>query len=430
MGELNKLEQRVEEEKSVKQTNSSISAFENKCIELLDGLSLSTIEQTEEGWRNLKNLFESAKGTCTLEQISQVQNFLSNVHFHIIKTKMVANQGEINLRDEIEEQEQAEMKSTMYYHATELLSSTNGRKKEFGEKIKTSMQLYSQAKQEDEVIYDKAIWNSFIEAEGTVKGKQEEQHTSTALVLAGKKQNVFQRLWKSITGIKKSEIEKIAEEVVTDEMLDKFIDYNMPPSQRYVPDRRLPVYLMLQQLKELEREAESSISFDYVADNEISYMCHITYEDPRDHVPETNITFTHEGGRQITKRSVGYRTYNNPIRIIRFANFLGCGGRAKQEIGNFFITEQKDKFKEYYDVRFIKNLWKRLQRAMQEYDKEYFAFFTNEDERAKRAQTERQEFLDSLRATQKALGGQGTNLQQGEIKVDKEEKNGQMEVGE
>ena len=145
------------------------------------------------------------------------------------------------------------------------------------------MQLYSQAKQEDEVIYDKTIWNSFIEAEGAAKGREavkQERSTSTALVLANKRQNIFQKLWKSITGIKKSEIEKIAEEVVTDEMLDKFVDYNMPPSQRYVPDRKLPVYLMLQQLEELEHKSESSISFDYVADNGISYMCNINFESP------------------------------------------------------------------------------------------------------------------------------------------------------
>ena len=65
---------------------------------------------------------------------------------------------------------------------------------------------------------------------------------------------------------------------------------------------------------------------------------------------------------------------------------------------------------------------------MQEYDKEHFGFFTNEDERAKRAQTERQEFLEVLRINPKALGGQTTSMQQETPEVQKGE-NGQMEVG-
>ena len=124
-----------------------------------------------------------------------------------------------------------------------------------------------------------------------------------------------------------------------------------------------------------------------------------------------------------------YGIFDNPVRIIRFANFLGCGGRVKQEIGKFFITDQENGIKKYYyNIGFIKKIYRRLQKAMQEYDKEHFTFFTNEDERAKKAQSERQEFLESVKVNQKALGEQASSIKKEETEV-KKGKDGQMEVG-
>lgn len=402
---LNDLEARVAKAKgeSLKQSSENVTAFESKCVSLLEELNQDTIEKTEEGLRNLRAILESGNSTYTLEQRSQIQNLLSNLHFHIIKEKVRGGSPDLDLKEEIPKAEQAEMKVAMYYQAARLLNNSDNRKKEFGQKIKTSMQLYSQTPEAMQMLYDKSIWENFVQADGkTQQMTKTKSEQSNSLALVPQKQGIFQRLGNLFR--KRTEIEKIADEVVTSEMLEKFIDHSVPQSQRYIPDKKLPVYLFLQQLEQLSRQEEQSISFPCRATNGVIYECRIDGKERRDiydpNVKDLYIKFQNENERQLSRKDVSCYVEDNPILLIQFAEFLGYGEEFAQQVGQFYYNEPKkgNVYRLEYE-KFAQQVYLRLQKALKEYKNTKDRFFFEENDKREQASSKRKQFVEELRVS-------------------------------
>ena len=425
MSELLDLENQIEETQQ-KLDKGNIEAFYYQCEKLLSELTPENINTTEEAWKKMRGLLQDKIGILTLQERSQIENALSGLRFYIIREKVKQNGQQVDLLQEIPEEESAELETAFYFQLSQLLSSSNRKIKQIAEDIKNQGILYQGASGTNSIIYDKKVWEQLAQIPILPQDKQEmsqvpnsnEDKVSENLALVPIKQNFFQRIWEKFKNIKrtKSEIEKITEEVVTEEMLEEYQDLSMPPSQRYIPDKRLPVYDFLKKMMELQDDLEykgkkMKDSFCFKDETGVSYICEIKTE--KHDIPITGdvyVQLTLDGGKtSIQKEDSYYNFFENPLVIKRMADFLHLGGEFEQFLGNYYKNaslhidnyispEEGIEKKPYY-----KKLAKRLERAMKEYKETQFEFYAQEEKKQIGAKQKRQSFLQSIQLGPKSL---------------------------
>lgn len=390
---LNKAIDDLNEEKS-----SLVIAVSNKCERILDELTPDTVALAEDEWKQLKE----QEFSCTLEERSQIENILSNLHFHIIKEK-VKTSSVTDLREEIPEEEISEMKSCLYYQVAQLLNSQDENQRAIGEDIQSDMLLYRSGKSPDEMVYDVDIWKQFIKAYGEKIAHQErdiidvEPRTETALALQ-KKPGLFVRIGKFLSSLRKTPIEKIADIAVTADVLHSAIlsyteDSKLSPEalEEYgkIADKKLPVYSFLENLIPYGGNS-TSFNFDK---NGINYTCNMFLSGSGD---QCTIHLKHNEETILVKDCFFNNKCDSPINILKFADFLFGQEESsskleqiRQEVGNSILENSHLKyfqtnggFKQYNIFKkSFKQLENLLQISMSDYEKSQLEFFTGENQK-------------------------------------------------
>lgn len=434
MGELANLERDVN---SIKQSASQtkIDAYEVKCNELLEGLNSSTIEQTHRSLENLRESFESRIGEFSLSDINRIKNAFANVRFFIIREKR-KEFPYLDIQGEISEDEVKGLESIFSYQVMQLLNSSKPRIQDMGKRIRDDLALISGGK--NSVVYDSSIWDKFgsipmlPQEKSQTTENREDKKEDKSLALVVRKPSIWERIASRFRGRGKTEIEKLADEVVTQDMLDVYIDFSKPEGQRYVPDKRLPIYDGLKKIYE-EKEEWIRKAKKGNTSREIEWTFEEGGKEFTISIKEIGksinyITIDREiyasikalqGEKVIKKRgfSLVSDTENSQIAIIQFAKLLGIGEQVEQLVGTLWLRAQAvEAEKELYgrDKKgYIIKLQQRLEKAMREYEQTQFDFYTTEDMKKAEQQTEsdkRRKFIQELPRVQeqdiKPLGGE------------------------
>lgn len=422
MGELVNLERDV---KAIKQraSQTQVNAYEMKCNELLEELNSNNIEQTQRSLENLKESFENRMGEFSLSDIDRIQNVFATVRFFIIREKR-REFPYLDLQEEILEEEVKGLESVFSYQVMQLLNSSKPRIQDMGKRIRDDLALISGGK--ESIVYDASIWDKFRsipmlpqEKSKVVEDRQDKkQNQSLALVV--RKPRVWERIKEKISGRKKTEIEKLADEVVTQDMLDEYIDFSKPEGQRYIPDKRLPVYDFLKKMheeqevwqKKARRKGKNSREIEWRFEDEGKEFAislrEVGKSANHQHVTNWNYaTITAlQGGKAINKQKL-FDAYESHIMTIQFAKLLGLEETVKQLLGILWLKAEAEEdgfvyFHIFYSrdkKGYITKLQERLEKVMQEYEQTQYDFYTTEDVRKTEKQTEndkRRKFIQEL----------------------------------
>lgn len=401
--ELSKAKEEISEEK-----DTVVFAFKNKCKELIDSLSVKQVREIEEEWNRLRKKLDSGEIKCTLKQKSEIQNLLSTLHFFIITEKIRGNQ-EIDLKSEIPETETGEMLSVIYYQLSRLCNSKYSVDSELGNSIKTDITLYAGASTSGELVYDRKIWEQFAK-EGIIRVDKSQISIVNNLPTAVKKKpSFFERIGRMAKMIVSSEIDKMAGQGVTDERLRKvaedllmkrFGECDVKMLERYlqVADRRLPVYVLLRQIK--EKKDVDVLEFDFLQSPKRQYNCHISKEEGENEkfIIRNNLGQAIKFQLYSYYEGSGGALYShiaNIIELFNVAEFLNKQEGMKETIINF-ATSNDSKHpseEELYNQKLIRKIEQRLRRALTEYDQTQFDFFLDEYEKMDMVRGVRQKFL-------------------------------------
>lgn len=431
MGELVNLERDVN---SIKQSASQtkIDAYEVKCNELLEGLNSNTIEQTHRSLENLKESFENRIGEFSLSDINRIQNVFASVRFFVIREKR-KEFPYLDLQEEISEDEVKGLESIFSYQVIQLLNSSKPRIQDMGKRIKDDLALVSGGK--DSVVYDSSIWDKFgsipmlpqEKSQMTENRKDKKENKSLALVV--RKPSIWERITSKFRGIGKTEIEKLADEVVTQDMLDAYIDFSKPEGQRYIPDKRLPVYDFLKKMYEEKEKWEKRLKrgkcsreaqWNFESEGkEFSINLREIRED-NSIIESIYATIKALQGEKTIRKYEYYvgSDYISHITTVQFAKLLGIDEQVKQLLGTLWLkakTSENGLVNDYaLNNKYITKLQQRLKKVMAEYQQTQFEFYTTEDARKAEKQTEcdkRKKFIQELPKAQeqdiKPLGGEG-----------------------
>lgn len=397
--EMETLRKSVEEHKSTELAKKDVAVvtIRGKCDYLMSMLSADTLEEVESSWRELKESVESRKIPCSLEELSQIQNVLTYLHFAIIKEK-VKKDPSINMQDEISHEEVSEMTSSMYFQITSLLNSADERQTKIGQDIKNNVLLYVQMKQSDKIPYDKQIWRMFAEADiekdnGIAVQKNDMPKATNNLPAINTRSGIMQRIMGMFN--RKSEIDRITEEVVTDDKIYEAVckaiqdrvkgeDIRARGIEEYYrsADRRLPVFDFLKSIDIEDGKARESHQFTLLRKG--AWDCISITDEPLNKC----VTYWVKRGLNESGVRIKCGRHSNLIDLYHFANLLGeaTSGTFQFHLDNCGET-LPDSDKVYQD-EFIADLSKRLKRAMKEYRKQKKSFFMTEEGKIKEATSE------------------------------------------
>lgn len=220
------------------------------------------------------------------------------------------------------------------------------------------------------------------------------------------KQSRLQRFFHTLG---KTEIERITDEVVTDEMLSEAVrrqmavygvEFGESEYQKCLEaaDRKLPVYEFL---RKLEQDRSGSYEFDLRGKEDgIQYKCHITLEYHlgkisiiNEYGEEKNFGFSMEEGCGMIDYAFVAPYIVDPIYFIKFAEFLGQGKQFKEELVEFVINDRKSTF---YKEVFVRRIRNSLKKAMEEYKGDEYKFFSGEKQKIASIINQRKNFQKQI----------------------------------
>lgn len=302
------------------------------------------------------------------------------------------------------------MTNSMYFQITSLLNSGDEKQTQIGQDIKNNVLFYSQTGQVDKISYDSQIWGMFAKADMTKDNGIEFQKSDTPQAVSNLPAiRTNNSLLQRIMGIfnRKSEIDRITDEVVTDDRIYEAVckaiqdrvkgeDARARGIEEYYrsADRRLPVFDFLRSIDIEKGKDRKPVSFDYRIASEIdrdeTYIRHEISDVA--FINRVNYRIDSDMRENASNIGIECKKHANLIDLYHFSNFLGesTGSSFRKRIAEYLSKYFIDylEYNKIYQDELIADLSKRLKRAMKEYRKQKKSFFMAEEEKIREATSE------------------------------------------